>query len=116
MMKIVPRKVKLMKDMGIPPHHLVFYMLIGFNTSEEQDLARVEILRSLGCEIYPMLFRDLNGKHGVDFRGKPPPFHVRALRDWINSGVYRKKPFHEFERQDSHKRQREQAERQMAMF
>jgi hypothetical protein len=114
MTKEVPEKVKLLAEYGIPAHHLVFYMLIGFNTTEEEDLQRVEILRSLGCEIYPMLFRDLNGRPGVDGNGKPQSFHVRALRDWINSGVYRKTPFKDFERRTSHKKKREFEDMQMA--
>ncbi|KIL37944.1 hypothetical protein SD70_29585 [Gordoniibacillus kamchatkensis] len=116
MTKVVPERVKLLNEFGIPSHHLVFYMLIGFNTTEEEDLERVEILRSLGCEIYPMLYRDLNGKVGVDWRGNPQPFHVRALRDWINSGVYRKTPFKDFDRRDRHKKQRQIEEMQIAMF
>lgn len=116
MISVVPRQVELMKRHGIPPHHLVFYMLIGYNTTETEDLTRVECLKKLGCEIYPMLYRDLNGKHGVDWRGKPQPFHARSLRDWINSGVYRKTPFNQFERREKHKAQRESEERQMTLF
>ncbi len=116
MMKIVPDKVRLLNEFGIPSHHLVFYMLIGFNTSEEQDLARVDCLRELGCEIYPMLFRDLNGKIGVDGSGNTQPFHVRALRDWINSGVYRKSNFKDFTRREQHKIQREKKEMQLTLF
>ncbi|MFB0847304.1 hypothetical protein [Paenibacillus oleatilyticus] len=116
MLKVVPEKVKLLNEYAIPSHHLVFYMLIGYNTTEEEDLARVECLRSLGCEIYPMLYRDLNGRLGVDGRGKPQPFHVRALRDWINSGVYRKQAFKDFDRRAKHLRQREHEELQISLF
>lgn len=103
MMKVVPEKVKLLKSFGVKGYSLVFYMLIGFNTTEEQDLARVECLRELGCEIYPMLYRDLKGRVGVDGNGNPQPFHVRALRDWINSGHYRKMKLHDFDRYHKHK-------------
>lgn len=116
MMKEVPNRVKMLQEFGIPPHHLVFYMLIGYNTTEEEDLIRVECLKSLGCEIYPMLFRDLNGKVGIDGQGNPQPFHVRALRDWINSGVYRNTEFKDFDRRERHKKQREHQEMQIAMF
>lgn len=116
MLEVVPERVKLLNEYGIPSHHLVFYMLIGYNTTESEDLARVECLRELGCEIYPMLFRDLQGRPGIDGRGNPQPFHVRALRDWINSGVYRKQPFEKFERRDRHKKQREMQESQLTLF
>jgi radical SAM superfamily enzyme YgiQ (UPF0313 family) len=115
MTKEVPEKVKILTEYGIPPHHLSFYMLIGYNSTEEDDLQRVDILKSLGCEIYPMLFRDLNGKVGVDSRGNPQPFHVRALRDWINSGVYRKQSFKDFDRRDRHKKQREHQNNQLTL-
>lgn len=105
MLQVVPEKVKLLNSYGISSRNMVFYMLIGYNTTFEQDMARVECLRSLGCEVYPMLFRDLTGKPGVDMRGKPQPFHVRSLRDWINSGVYRKTPIQEFDRYIRHKRE-----------
>lgn len=116
MMQVVPEKVRLLQEYGIPPRHLIFYMLIGFNTSEEQDLDRVNCLKSLGCEIYPMLFRDLNGRAGVDGNGRKQPFHVRALRDWVNSGVYRNTPFKEFDRRGKHLQQRQAEECQMSLF
>ncbi|MFK7695383.1 hypothetical protein [Paenibacillus sp. HJGM_3] len=98
MLKVVPEKVRMLKESGIRPSHLKFYMLIGFNTTEEEDLARVECLKSLGCEIYPMLYRDLTGKIGVDATGKPQSFHVRPMRDWIHTGLYRKQSLHDFDR------------------
>ena len=106
MIQEVPKRVKILNDAGIPSRHLVFYLLIGYNTTEKQDLQRVEILRSLGCEIYPMLYRDLNGEINVDANHNLQGAHVRALRDWINSGVYRKTPFVEFDRRDKHFLQR----------
>lgn len=116
MMKIVPEKVKLLESYGIPPYHLKFYMLIGFNTSEEEDLMRVDCLRDLNCDIYPMLYRDLNGKVGVDGNGKPQSFHVRAMRDWIHTGLYRKTSFKDFGRREEHRIQREKKENQLTLF
>lgn len=116
MLKVVPEKVELLTECGIPPRHLKFYMLIGFNTTEEEDLARVECLKELGCEIYPMLFRDLTGKISVDGSGKPQSFHVRALRDWIHTGLYRELPFHQFSRRELRRQQSEEKERQLKLF
>lgn len=116
MMKIVPEKVKLLDSYGIPPYHLKFYMLIGFNTSEEEDLMRVDCLKDLNCDIYPMLYRDLNGKVGVDGNGKPQSFHVRAMRDWIHTGLYRKTSFKDFGRREEHRIQREKKENQLTLF
>jgi hypothetical protein len=107
MEKEIREKVSLLKSFGIPAAHLTFYMLIGYNTTEAEDLYRVNVLKELGCEIYPMLYRDLNGKVGVDGRGNAQSFHCRALRDWINSGVYRKTPLHEFDRYVKYKKNSE---------
>lgn len=96
MLKVVPEKVKRLNYYGIPSQHLTFYMLIGFNTTEVEDLARVECLRALDCDPYPMVFRDLTGKISMDGSGKPQSFHVRPLRDWIVSGVWREQPFSQF--------------------
>lgn len=107
MLKLVPRKIKLMEQHGIDPKHLKFYVLIGFNTTEKQDLARIEILHSFGCRPYPMLFRDLTGKPFVDGRGNKQSFHCRPFRDWVNRGLYKTVPFHEFDRFPLRKKQRE---------
>lgn|GEM_PF-972379 len=111
MLKVVPEKVRMLQEAGIPPKHLTFYMLIGFNTTEEEDLARVECLRELGCDPYPMVFRDLNGKIGMDGSGKPQSFHVRPLRDWIVSGVWREQPFSQFSRRELRRKQAEEKQR-----
>lgn len=116
MMKVVPEKVRMLKEYGIPSHHLVFYMLIGYNTTEAEDLLRVECLKKLGCEIYPMLYRDLNGRVGVDAKLNKQSFHVRALRDWIHSGLYRKVPFEDLDRREKHKKQREMQDLQFTLF
>lgn len=123
MLKVVPEKVKMLNYYGIPSNHLTFYMLMGFNTTEEEDLARVECLRELDCDPYPMVFRDLTGKIGMDGSGNPQSFHVRPLRDWIVSGVWREQPFSEFTRRELRKQQFEEKQRndlaadmQMTMF
>jgi hypothetical protein len=116
MLKVVPEKVQILTEYGIKPKHLRFYMLIGFNTTEEEDLARVHCLQSIGCEVYPMVYRDLTGRIGVDGGGKPQSPHVRALRDWINSGVYRTQPFEQFTRRALRFKQRDEQDRQLTLF
>jgi hypothetical protein len=39
---------------GIPYHRMTFYVLIGFDTTPEQDLYRVMKLRKLGCHPFVM--------------------------------------------------------------
>jgi hypothetical protein len=115
MLKVVPEKIKQLQEYGIPPKHLYFYMLMGFNTTEDEDLQRVECLRAAGANITPMVFCDLTGKHGVDGSGKPQSYHVRAMRDWIFTGVYRTQPFGQFSRRELRKQQREAEEGQMEL-
>lgn len=98
MMKVIPEKVELMKKHGIKPFHLNFYMLIGWNTTLEEDMARFNMLRGLGCEVYAMLYRDLTGKVGVDHRGNPQPIHVKPFRDWVNGHAFRNVEFEQFDR------------------
>lgn len=69
---------------------------LGYNTEEEEDVARVELLHSLGCDIHPMLFRDLNGRVNVDGYGKPQRPHSSSVRDWVKSYLYKTIPLHEF--------------------
>lgn len=119
MLRVVPEQVRLLTSYGIKPRHLKFYMLMGFNTTEEEDMARVECLKSLGCEIYPMVYRDLTGNIGVDGSGNPQSFHVRAMRDWIHTGLYRKQELHDFDRYWIRKRQAEEkqaAGMQLSLF
>jgi hypothetical protein len=70
-----------------------------------------------------MLFRDLTGIPFVDGRGKPQSFHCRPFRDWVNRGLYKTVPFHEFDRYPLRKQQMEdkinqsiEADKQIAWF
>jgi len=58
----VLRGVDLLTDAGIPRRHLMFYILVGFDTTEEEDLRRVEIVRSLGAVSYVMPYNDIHKK------------------------------------------------------
>ncbi|PWK10184.1 radical SAM protein [Tumebacillus permanentifrigoris] len=114
MSKTVPEQIARLKAHGIPPHHLTFYMLIGFDTTLEEDMHRFRTLRELGCEVYAMQFRDLNGKNGVDGKGNPQLPHVRHLKKWVNGRGFKACSFEEFrpymdEIERREKDQREQA-------
>lgn len=98
MMKVIPEKVRMLKEFNIRPSHLNWYMLIGWNTNLEEDLMRFHMLNDLGCNVFAMLFRDLTGKVGVDGQGKQQPIHVKPLRDWINGHAFRNVKFNDFDR------------------
>lgn len=119
MTKVVPEKVRMMQELGIPPKHLTFYMLIGFNTTEEEDVQRVDILRELGCEIHPMVYMNIKGDgtvKKVDKWGQPQKPHVTSVRDWVHSKVYRTQPLHEFTKYRKRMKVHEIKQGQLALF
>lgn len=96
MMNVIPERVKILKEYGILPSHLSWYMLIGWNTSLEEDLMRFHMLNDLGCNVYAMQFQDLNGKINVNGRGNPQSIHVKHFRRWVNGYAFRKCKFEDF--------------------
>ncbi len=53
---VVTDKIALLTSKGIKPQHVMFYMLIGFNTTLDQDMERFNIINNLGCLPYPMIY------------------------------------------------------------
>lgn len=53
----VRRAVRLLHEAGHPLTHLMFYVLTGFDTTQQEDIHRIEVLRSLGVRPYVMRFR-----------------------------------------------------------
>jgi len=56
--KIVIEKVKLMKKLGFNSKWLMFYILVGFNTTHDEDYRRFKIIKDLGCIPYIMKYND----------------------------------------------------------
>ena len=52
--KAVRRGIKILNDNGVKGYKLMFYILIGFNSTKEEDLYRAELLRSLGVDPFVM--------------------------------------------------------------
>ena len=52
--KVVIRGIERCNKFGIPCKNMQFFVLIGFDTTTEQDQERVETLRNLGCMPYIM--------------------------------------------------------------
>ncbi|MBA7490021.1 hypothetical protein ES702_00555 [subsurface metagenome] len=50
------RGVKHLEAAGVPMGHLMFYMLVGFNSSHQDDLRRFNFLRKLGVDPYVMVY------------------------------------------------------------
>jgi len=52
----------LLKDAGIPPAHLMVYMLIGYDPTETMDriMYRYQRMVDFGCKPYPMVYNNAN--------------------------------------------------------
>ena len=50
----IPGKVEILERSGIKSHRLLFYVLIGYDTSPEEDLYRVEMLREMKIDPFVM--------------------------------------------------------------
>ena len=51
---LIRKGVDIVTSAGIKPHQMAFFVLIGFDTTPEQNYHRVMELRSLGCDPFVM--------------------------------------------------------------
>lgn len=60
--KIFFKGMDILREAGIPPRHLMVYMLIGYRPDEtmEDILYRFHRLKSAGCKPYPMVYNNRN--------------------------------------------------------
>jgi hypothetical protein len=52
--KLIHKGIKIAVEGGIKTHQMAFYVLIGYHSTPEEDLHRVEVLRGYGCDPYAM--------------------------------------------------------------
>ena len=69
--KVIKRGFKRVTDAGIKPYQMQFYVLIGFDTTPEEDLHRVMMLKDWGCDPYAMPYY------------KSDPYQKKFVR-WVN--------------------------------
>lgn len=75
----------------IKPYKLMCYVLIGFNSTIEQDLHRVETLRKFGIDPFVQPYRDFENK-------RIPTQYEKDFARWANNKIiYRKCRFEDFE-------------------
>lgn len=79
----VRRGVATLREAGIHPSRLMFYMLCGFDTSFEEDMHRFQVLRELGCDPYVMVYEDLEG------RVVPQDPRLKHFERWVNARIYK---------------------------
>ena len=68
---------------GIKPHQMAFFVLVGWNTTEAQDLYRIDKLHGMGCDVFVMPYN----------RADP---YQKALARWNNRFVWRNVPWPEY--------------------
>lgn len=64
----------------IPPYKITCYVLVGFNSTIEQDLNRVYTLRNLGITPFVQPYRDFENK-------RTPTQYEKDLARWVNQRV-----------------------------
>lgn len=69
--RVIIRGIDRCNKFGIPSEHMQFFVLIGFNTTPDQDMYRVEFLRKRGCMPYVMPYN------------KSDPYQ-KAFARWVN--------------------------------
>ncbi len=61
----VPRCIETLKRHGLKPWRLMFYVLVGFNTTKDYDLYRIYTIRDLGANPFVMPY-DKSNKYQKD--------------------------------------------------
>lgn len=70
--------IETLKRHGVPPRHLMFYVLVGFNTTFEEDFHRFEILNKFGTLPFIMIYNNRKDK----------PI-LRHFARWVNKRYYK---------------------------
>ena len=70
----VPRGIEILKRNGIKPWRLMFYVLVGFNTTPEYDMHRIMTLNEMGANPYVCKF------------DRDDPYQKHLMR-WCNNKV-----------------------------
>lgn len=65
---------------GVKPYQMAFFVLIGWNTTEDQDLYRINKLHSMGCDVFVMPYT------------RTDPYQ-KALARWNNRFLWRNVPW-----------------------
>lgn len=55
--KLIQKGIKICNDAGIPSKRMQFFVLVGFDTTKEQDYERVMTLREQGCMPFVMPYK-----------------------------------------------------------
>lgn len=74
--RAIKRGIKKLEAAGIPPRNLMFFVLVGFDTTIQQDLYRVQVLKDLGAIPYIMIYN------------RKTDLVLHRLARWVNRRYY----------------------------
>jgi hypothetical protein len=84
---LIVEKVKLLKDNRIRPQHLLFYVLVGYDTTFEQDMRRFYTLNELGCLPFIMIYNNRKDNK-----------RLRDFARWVNKRYYKVCKFEDYDK------------------
>lgn len=84
------RGVELLLGNGMKAWQLQSFVLVGFNSTVEQDLARIAVIREYKIDPFVMVYRDQHTGRMCDDR------QLRNLARWVNRHLYKKSAFAEY--------------------
>lgn len=82
--KAIARGIETLAKHGIKPYRLMFYVLVGFNTSHEYDMHRIMTLHKLGANPFVMPF------------DKSQPYQKHLARWCNNKAVFKTTTFKDY--------------------
>jgi hypothetical protein len=84
------RGVEMLFAAGIKGWQLQSFVLVGFNSTIEQDQQRLAVIREYGIDPFVMVYRDFRTGQA------PRDPELRKLARWVNRHLYRVIPFSEY--------------------
>lgn len=77
---------------GIKPYKIMSYVLIGFNSTPDEDYERIQFLKSLGVDPFVMPYKDINGEEDIETIYKRCGFntikeyenYMQKFARWVN--------------------------------
>jgi hypothetical protein len=88
---VIQRGIRLLFDVGFGPNDLIFYVLIGFRSTVEEELHRITTLHRLGIQPKVMVYRDYGEKDTRD------PVRMN-IQHWNDGHAWRKVAFSDYRR------------------
>jgi hypothetical protein len=89
---IFMRGIDMLEAAGVPPKHVMAYMLVGYDKNETWDRLwhRFNAMVARGIKPYPMVY-DCRATDAARYRG------LKQFQRWVVTGLYRAVPFSDYD-------------------